>query len=143
MWTCPECNRQFKSRNQPHSCGNFNIEKVFKKYSSTIFQLFYQIHNEVISFGKMNVNPVKNGVMYSVNSTFLALKPHKNYLAVEFVSDQKHDEFPVEKCVRIAKSKYANILQIDSPSAIDNQLVRWLHEAYIINLSQNKTINFG
>jgi hypothetical protein len=133
MWICPECNRQFINHNQPHSCGNFSIEKVFKKYPSAIFQLFKQIHNEVVSFGDMKVYPLKNGMMYSVNSTFLALKPHRNYLAVEFISSEKHDEFPVEKCVRISKTKYANILKIDSPEAIDKQLINWLNKAYIIN----------
>ena len=73
--------------------------------------------------------------MYSVNSTFLALKPHQNYLAVEFISSEKHDEFPVERCVHVAKSKYANILRIDTPEAIDKQLIHWLNESYSANIS--------
>jgi hypothetical protein len=133
MWTCPECNRQFKNRNQPHSCGYFSIDKVFEKYPSQIFQFFNQIHDTIVSLHGVNVYPVKNGVMYTVNSTFLTLKPHSNYLAVEFLSSEKHYEFPVEKCVRISKTKFANILRVDSYEAIDEQLINWLNEAYITN----------
>ena len=135
MWTCPKCKREFKNRNQDHSCGEFSIEKTFKKFPSFIFNLYRRIHNEVVTFGSVKVYPVKNGIMYSVNSTFLALKPHHSYLTVEFVSTVKHDEFPIEKSVSISKTKYINILKIDSPEAIDGQLLTWLNEAYITNCS--------
>ena len=69
--------------------------------------------DEVSKFGEMKINPVKNGDMLSVNSTFLALKPHSKYLAVEFASNILHNEFPVEKCVKISKTKFAHILKVD------------------------------
>lgn len=134
MWTCPECNREFRNRNQPHSCGDFSIEELFERFPPEIFNLFECIHNQVIKYDKTKVNPVKNGVMYSVNSTFLALKPHKTYLAIEFASKKMHNEFPVEKCVPVSKRFVAHILRIDSLENIDRQLMNWIKEAHSSNL---------
>lgn len=130
MWTCPKCNRQFKNRNQDHSCGHFTIEQVFEDKPPEIFMLFQQIHKKVKSFGEMQVRAVKNGVMFSVKSTFLALKPHQSYLAVEFAGGMAHDEFPVEKCMKISKNEFAHIMRIEQTEEIDDQLIAWLKEAY-------------
>lgn len=81
----------------------------------------------------MQIRAVKNGVMFSVRSTFLALKPHSNYLAIEFAGGSAHDEFPVEKCVQISKTEFAHILRVEKISEVDNQLTRWLREAYDFN----------
>jgi hypothetical protein len=133
MWTCPECHRQFKNRIQDHSCGQFTIERVFENKPGEIFALFQQLSDTVKTFGEMQVRAVKNGVMFSVKSTFLALKPHQRYLAVEFTGGIAHDEFPVEKCIKISKNEFAHILRIELNEEIDEQLIGWLKEAYRYN----------
>lgn len=133
MWTCPECNRSFRNRNQSHSCGHYSLEDVFEKSSPTIIALFNLIHKEVKSYGAMQIRAVKNGVMFSVKSTFLALKPHSKFLAVEFACGNSYEEFPIEKCVKISKSEYAHIMRIEKMDEIDDQLLNWLKEAYIFN----------
>lgn len=134
MWTCPKCNREFRNRNQDHSCGDFSIEKVFEKYSE-IFPLFQLVRDEILKFGEVRIYPVKNAVMFAVYSTFLAVKPHKKYLVLEFTSKQKHTEFPIEKSVRISKSRFFHIVKIDSHDNIDKQLINWLKEAYLSDLN--------
>jgi len=133
VWTCPNCNCQFKNRNQDHSCGHFTIEQVFDKRPPEIFEIFKTIHDTVKCFGNMQIRAVKNGVLFSVKSTFLALKPHSKYLAVEFACGNAYDEFPVEKYVRVSKTEYAHLLRVENLSEVDNQLIEWLREAYEFN----------
>ncbi len=137
MWKCPKCNREFKNRNQDHSCGEYTLNSLFEKYPE-VFHLFEKIRDLVIKFGDIKITPVKNAVMFSVQTNFLVLKPHRSYLVVEFTSVRSHNEFPVEKCMKISKSKYAHILKIDSPENIDEQLTNWLFEAYYSDLPDNK-----
>ena len=136
MWTCPKCKRKFKNINKSHSCGTFSVEQVFEKYPAEIYSLFEIVVNVVKTFGQLNINPVKNGVMISVHSTFLALKPHSTYLALEFAGGIPHDEFPVEKCIRVSKNEYAHMLRIEKPDEIDQQLITWLKEAYLFNCTK-------
>jgi len=137
MWTCPNCGRQFKNRSQEHSCGYFTIEQVFENKPPEIFMLFQKINDKVKSFGEMQVRAVKNGVMFSVKSTFLALKPHRSYLAVEFAGGTAHDEFPVERCIKISRNEFAHIMQIEQTEETDEQLIGWLKEAYRFNCRKN------
>ena len=137
MWTCPKCNRKFKSPNQSHSCGTFIINTVFEKYPIEIYNLFEMIYAELKTFGNMQVRPVKNGVMFSVHSTFLALKPHSKYLAIEFYCKKKYDEFPIEKCVQVSKIGFAHIMRVQEVSEIDTQLFEWLKESYLFDKSRN------
>lgn len=137
MWTCPKCKREFKNRNQDHTCGIFTIESVFEKYSDT-FPLFEKIRNTVSTFGDVKVTAVKNAIMFSVQTNFLVLKPHNGFMGVEFTSMQSHNEFPVERCVKISKTRYAHILKIDSQENIDAQLINWLKEAYKSDLPHEK-----
>lgn len=137
MWTCPKCKREFKNRNQDHSCGTFSIEKVFEKYPD-VFPLFNTLRSKVENLGKVKIYPVKNAVIFNVHSTFLAVKPRKNYLALEFTSENIDHEFPIEKSVQISKSKFAHFIKIDSADNIDNQLIKWLEEAYKNDLQMKR-----
>lgn len=85
----------------------------------------------------MQINAVKNGVMFSVNSTFLALKPGSKYLQIEFACGKQFNEFPVEKCVKVSKTEYAHILRIENEHEFDRQLRTWIKEAYNFNLAKN------
>lgn len=67
----------------------------------------------MLKFGDIKVSPVKNAVMFSVNSTFLAIKPHSKYLSLEFASKINHDKFPIEKTIQISKKRFAHFLNID------------------------------
>lgn len=136
MWICPKCNRRFKNTNQDHSCGNFSIEMVFEKYPSFIYDVFKYIHDHVRSYGEMQIRAVKNGVMFSVKTTFLALKPHAHYLGIEFSLGNEYNEFPIERCVKISKKEYAHIMRIENKQEIDQQLFNWLKEAYEFNLTK-------
>ena len=129
MWTCPKCKREFKNRNQDHTCGVFTVENVFGNYPETL-QLFNHVKQLVSHFGEIKVTPVKNAVMFSVQTNFLVLKPHRNYLIIEFTSNECHNEFPVEKCIKITKTRYFHLVNIDSIENIDEQLKNWLKEAY-------------
>jgi hypothetical protein len=137
MWTCPKCKREFKNRNQDHTCGIFTIESVFEKQSN-VFLLFKKINTIISSFGDVKVTAVKNAIMFSVQTSFVVLKPHKNYLGVEFTSTHSYNEFPIERCVKISKTRYAHILKIDSMENIDAQLINWLKEAYKCDLPLEK-----
>jgi len=134
MWICPKCNREFKNKNQDHTCGVFTVENVFGSFTEA-FLLFEKLKEIITHFGEVKITPVKNAIMFSVQTNFLVLKPHRNYLAVEFTSIKNHNEFPVEKCVKITKTKYFHLLKIDSMEDIDEQLKNWLKEAYQSDLS--------
>lgn len=81
----------------------------------------------------IRVSYVKNAILVAASSTFLAIKPKKDRVEVEFVLDREVCEFPIHKTFRVSKTKVAHFLKLDSPDEIDAQVTRWLKEAFELN----------
>jgi hypothetical protein len=130
MWTCPNCNRQFKNKNQDHSCMVTPIESHFFNKEPGVKATFEKLSHEVSNFGPMTVNSVKHAILFTRGSHFLAVKPKRNWLDIEFVLPYPVEEFPIYKTVQASKYKWAHFIRLEAKSEVDELLHRWLKEAY-------------
>jgi len=131
-WICPECKRVFKNRNQSHSCLQVDVNMHFQNKAPFVKEMYQAINDFALKLPGVSCSAVKNAILYSGPGTFLALKPKKEWLDIEFVLDQEHDEFPVYKTVRISKRRVAHFLRFDSPEDVDEQFRNWVKEAYMM-----------
>ncbi len=75
MWTCPECKRSFKRKNQSHSCILITKESPFVKRPPELKRLYNKIVKEVNKFGKHREETVRPDVIFfKTKSTFLVSK---------------------------------------------------------------------
>ena len=132
MWTCPKCNRQFRNTNQDHSCQVTDPESHFLHKQPGVFATFEKLQHEVLKFEGARIISVKNAILFQAKSNFLAVKPKKAILDIEFILDAPADVFPVHKTVRISKSKWAHFVRLESPDEVDDQLKNWIFESYLI-----------
>jgi len=73
---------------------------------------------------------VKNAILFQAKSNFLAVKPKKTSLDIEFLLPEKTEEFPVHKIVQATKTKFAHFVRIGSPDDVDQQIIKWLRMAF-------------
>lgn len=132
-WTCSRCNRSFRNTNQSHSCVIRKAESLFEGKDATLWAVYQKLLSHLKNLEGLNISPVKNAILFSVKTNFLAVKPKINWLDIEFISYLKIDEFPIHKSIRVSKSKYANFIRLENTSNIDQQLIGWLKEAYEID----------
>ena len=64
MWTCPACQRQFKTANQSHSCVSTTIDDLFVDRPDHLVLAFdtlmtLVLHWEPVSFGASEKNYTK------------------------------------------------------------------------------------
>jgi predicted transport protein len=133
MWNCPNCGRSFRNTNQDHSCLITDLESHFVNKQQNVIDTFEKIKNEVMQLAGVQINSVKNAILFQVKSNFLAVKPKKAHLDIEFVLDEKVDEFPIYKTFQATKSKWAHFVRLESPMEVDEQLILWLRRAYRIS----------
>ncbi len=133
MWNCPNCGRSFRNTNQDHSCMITDLESHFVNKQQNVIDTFEKIKNEVMQLEGIQINSVKNAILFQAKSNFLAVKPKKTHLAIEFVLDEKVDEFPIYKTFQATKSKWAHFVRLESPEEVDEQLILWLRKAYKIS----------
>ncbi len=130
MWTCPNCNRQFKNRNQEHSCAVTDLESHFFGKEPGVMEAFGKLHREVSKFGPLSVNPVKHAILFTRGSHFMAVKPKRKWLDIEFALPRPVEGFPVHRTVQATRSKWAHFIRIGSAGEVDDLLLGWLREAY-------------
>lgn len=131
-WTCENCHRTFKYKNQSHSCMQVDLDEFLQRSDPVIQKLCKKTIETIQQFGKVEVSPVKNAIIISSNSTFCALKPARKWLNLEFVLDQPVDEFPIYKVMQVSKYRFAHFIRLENNEELDEQLVKWLKESYTL-----------
>lgn len=129
-WTCPECGRNFRSTHQPHSCATVPLEKHFAGKPVALRAAFDKILMKVSESGPIQVNALNGAILLAGKSTFMAFKTRREYAEIEILSDKEINEFPVYKTFRVSASRVALFIRVQSPEEIDQQLIRWIMEAY-------------
>ncbi|MFC2101057.1 DUF5655 domain-containing protein [Bacteroidota bacterium] len=129
-WTCPECKRSFKNKNQDHSCVVIKIDAHFIDKSTTSKYLYDHLIKQVRDFGEVKVSAVVNAIICSTKSTFLVIKPKKNWIDIEFLLDEMIEEFPVYKTGKASSKRFAHFVRIENVNEIDEQLLGWLKRSY-------------
>jgi hypothetical protein len=136
MWTCPKCGRSFRVRNQPHSCKVTDADHHFRSKSPVIREIYDRILSTLRESGPVRVSFVKNAIIIAARSTFLAIKPRKSYVEVEFILDREIAGFPIYKTFRVSKFKVAHFLRIESPAEVDETVINWLSDACRLNAGE-------
>jgi hypothetical protein len=85
LWTCPRCRRQFKNRNQAHSCGQFAVEQLLEGRPSEVVELYDRFTELVLRCGEVVVAPTKTRVLFKVRTVFATVAVTRNWLDAIFV----------------------------------------------------------
>jgi hypothetical protein len=129
LWTCPACRRQFKNRNQSHSCGQFTVEQLLAGQPPEIVELYERLGDVIRRCGEVVVAPTKTRVLFKVRTVFASVAVSKNWLDVVFVLGRRLKNRRIKK----AQEEYPGIvhfLRIEKAEDLDTDLVGWLQDAY-------------
>ena len=129
-WSCPRCGRSFHRKDQPHSCELRDIESHFTGKSDHLRPLYELLVGRIRDFGPVKISPVKNAIIISAKTTFLAIKPRRGHLELEFLLDHPVEDFPITQSVRASMNRYAHFIKVDRREDINDQLMDWLLQSY-------------
>lgn len=130
MWTCPECNRIFKVKNQWHSCVIACEDDLFINKPSSVKEIYVKLLKCCQKFSTIEIDTTKSCIYFVDSNRYLVVKPQKTGLILEFVLNKSVDVFPVIKIVKIAKFRFAHRVMLDGPDALNEEVMSWIKEAY-------------
>ncbi|MDB4303310.1 DUF5655 domain-containing protein, partial [Desulfosarcina sp.] len=81
----------------------------------------------------VTINSVKNAILFTNKTHFLAVKPKKEFLDIEFILGEEIDEFPIHKTIQAYKFKWAHFIRLGSVEEVDRQLTDWIKRAYEVS----------
>lgn len=129
-WICPHCKKEFKNKNQAHSCARIDLKEHLKNKSPQIKAAFNKLIRELNKFGKITLNPVKTSIQVKTTSTFLSIKPKKDQVEIEFQLGREVNEFPVYKSFRISKNRVLHFAILKDSKDVNFRLRDLLKESY-------------
>ncbi len=129
-WTCPTCGRSFARNKQWHSCEKHDINTIFADKPAEIRDLYEIFVQKVQEIGPMEIHVAKWNISCRAASTFVGIFPEKRDLAISFVRDEPLDDFPVYATHHYSKNRWSNHVKIEEAEEIDEQLLRWIKDAY-------------
>jgi uncharacterized C2H2 Zn-finger protein len=132
FWKCPSCQRIFKARHQWHSCRKVEEEVPLKKSSPEVLKMYQEVKKFCASLGKVHTSITINAIFIKCPSTFVALKPGKNWLDVEFFTLAEETGFPVFKSVRVSKNRWACKIRYEGEKEIWAVIKKYIRESYKI-----------
>ncbi len=137
-WTCPDCGKSFRNRNQWHSCYTLNLEDHLRNKSEEIKNIVNDLLIEIGQFGPIELNPVKSVIQVKAGATFLSIKPKKDYIELEFQLGQEIDQFPIHRTIRISRNRVLHLLYIQNQEDINDQLLDWIKSSYLLVSASRK-----
>jgi len=130
MWTCPKCKRDFKAKNQWHSCVIVKAEELFFNTPPVVSEIYSELLKRCDHLGNIKIDTTKSCLYFVDYERFLALKPKKNGLILEFLLNRSVDIFPVIKVLETGKLRYAHRVMLDDPEDITEEVLSWIEEAH-------------
>src|SRR5829696_160342 len=131
MWTCPKCGRNFKRRDQQHSCVLLKKEDLFEKKPEEFRRIFQKVVDIVDTLGDYRTESVPPDVIYfKTASTFLAVKVKKAFLEIEFFLDHQDPAPVVSKWLQTSRHRFAHVVPVEREEELDQQLQHWIRSSY-------------
>ena len=132
MWQCPKCHREFKAKNQWHSCAIVDVDELFLNKPQRVRDIYNVLVVQCKKICPFKVDTTKSCLYFVATSRFIALKPQKNGMILEFVLSRSIDIFPVIKVFEIGKFRYAHRIMLDNINDITAEVMDWIEEAYVL-----------
>ncbi|MHA2008537.1 MAG: DUF5655 domain-containing protein [Promethearchaeota archaeon] len=131
-WKCPNCGREFSKKGQFHSCVLFSVADHFKDKPIKLKKIFELLRQEVEKFGKVRIDSVKTTINFGGKSQFSVIFVMRESLKLDFLLDKKIENSRFSKVRGPTNNYYTYTIKLENLKDIDNQLINWLKESYIL-----------
>lgn len=85
---------------------------------------------ELNKIGRVTLDPVKTSVQVKGISTFLSIKPKKDYMEIEFQLGNEVSESPIYKSFRISSNRVLHFAVLKNPKDVNAKLMNLLKKSY-------------
>jgi len=132
LWTCPKCGRDFANRNQFHFCSNVRLEDHFVGRDPQVIATFDALLAAAQKSGAVKVLPEKTRIAFQVRMSFAAFSMRRHWVDGHVVLARRLDSPRFRRIEVISPRNQVHVFRLQEPSEADDEVERWLHEAYSV-----------
>jgi len=133
LWTCPNCKRKFRKKNQAHSCKEYPIGNHFKGKEKVARPLFDHLKEKIKEdIGDFKVVSLQCCIHLETSSafTFAGVYALRDRIRIFFTLDHELKNPRIDKFTKMSKNCYLYSIDIKGTNEIDEELLSWLSLAY-------------
>jgi hypothetical protein len=131
LWTCPDCGKQYVTRNLWHSCVVVDLDTHFVG-KPRARQLFDAWLAAVESTGPVTVSISKTRIEFMTRARFTGAIVRRDYLKSALWLKRKADSPRFTKVEQLGKSDWLHHFEIHDESDIDDELMALVREARLV-----------
>ena len=105
------------------------VDDLFINTYPVVREIYKALLNRCKNFADISIDTTKSCIYFVDEHRFMALKPKKTGMILEFVLNREMDVFPVIKVIEIGKFRYAHRLVLDDPGDITEEVITWIKDA--------------
>ena len=129
MWTCPNCERRFKTNNQSHMCVEQDFDRLFENKPDALVLIFDRILTEVMPWEPNSVGVSVHTIIFTNHKAWLILKPMSKEMDVKFYYDEPI-ESDVFKKIQDYNGKFAHHIRIRDEVELTERVFKFLKMGY-------------
>src|SRR5262249_47635520 len=130
LWACPKCGAKFVSANMSHSCGRFDLDRLFAKSDPHVLAAFERLRRMIERCGRVVMIPQKTRVVFMTRMRFAAVYPQKSSLRLGLILRRAARHRSLDKIDTYGPNSIGNYFRINSAADLDPSLQRLLREGY-------------
>ena len=127
-WTCPTCARTFAREGQFHSHDTEDVDTFFAGRPERLRESFDKLIESLPSDAQ--VGALRSVIVLSAGRTFAYVTVQARRLLVGMFLERALDSPRVVKIDHVSVRKCGSVVDVRGPSDVDQELQRWLREAY-------------
>lgn len=128
-WTCPNCDRELKSKTQPHVCVKVSLDDLFKGKPAELLLIFDKILAEVADWPDVLISATPHCIVFVHKQTFFIIRPMQKHLELKFYSAEAINNVPQLNSMALPK-RYQHKLRLGSLAELTPQVFMWLRGSY-------------
>jgi len=133
LWTCPRCGRQFKRKDQVHSCSLVTEKSHFERKNGEM-NLYLHLKKAVKKqVGTFKTEALKCCIHFVTTFTFAAVKILKGRIRVDFTLHKKMKSKRVVGATQMSARRWLYAVDVYKDDEIESELLAWIKKASEIN----------
>ncbi|MEM1320346.1 MAG: DUF5655 domain-containing protein [Bacteroidota bacterium] len=129
MWTCPRCERRFKTRNQSHMCVTKTLDELFENKPDHLLLAFDRLLTSVIDWEMNTVGASVNTVIFTNKKAWLIVRPMSKELDLKFYYHEPIESDRFKKITHYNK-KYAHHIRVREEEEITSEVLELLRMGF-------------
>jgi hypothetical protein len=132
LWTCPNCGRAFANRKQFHFCSNVGLEDHFAGRDPQVIATCHALLEAAEKSGPVKVLPEKTRIAFQVRMSFAAFSLRRHWVDGHVVLARRLESPRFRRIDVISPRNQVHVFRLEEPSEVDDEVGRWLREAYSV-----------